>query len=56
MLHMAEEISVNFTKVLSLVNWLFNKESKTYLCTSYKAGSVATRSMTHINVGLALSY
>ena len=26
------------TKVLSLVNWCFNRESKTYLCTSDKAG------------------
>ena len=25
-------------KVLSLVNWCFNRESKTYLCTSVKAG------------------
>ena len=25
-------------KVLSLVNWCFNRESKTYLCTSDKAG------------------
>ena len=25
-------------KVLSLVNWCFNTESKTYLCTSFKAG------------------
>ena len=40
-------------KVLSLVNWCFNRESKTYLCTSVKAGFLATRNMTHINVGLA---
>ena len=26
-------------KVLSLVKWCFNRESKTYLCTSDKAGS-----------------
>ena len=44
------------TKVLSLVNWTFNRESKTYLCTSDKGGFLATRSMTRINVGLALSY
>ena len=25
-------------KVLSLVNWCFNRESKTYICTSHKAG------------------
>ena len=25
-------------KVLSLVNWCFNRESKSYLCTSFKAG------------------
>ena len=25
-------------KMLSLVNWRFNRESKTYLCTSVKAG------------------
>ena len=43
-------------KVLSLVNWCFNRESKTYLCTSDKAGFLATRNMTHINVGLARSY
>ena len=43
-------------KVLSLVTWCFNRESKTYLCTSDKAGFLATRSMTRINVGLALSY
>ena len=33
-------------KVLSLVKWCFNRESKTYLCTSDKAGFLATRSMT----------
>ena len=43
-------------KVLSLVNWCFNRESKTYLCTSVKAGFLATRNMTRINVGLARSY
>ena len=43
-------------KVVSLVNWCFNRESKTYLCTSYKAGILETRSMTRVNVGLALSY
>ena len=33
-------------KVLSLVNWCFNRESKTYLCTSVKAGFVlAARNM-----------
>ena len=31
-------------------------ESKTYLCASDKAGILATRSMTRINVGLAQSY
>ena len=30
--------------------------SKTYLCTSVKTGFLATRDMTRINVGLALSY
>ena len=35
-------------KMLSLVNWCFNRESKTYLCTSAKTGC--------INVGLARSY
>ena len=43
-------------KVLSLVNWCFNRESKTYLCTSVKAGFLVTRNMTRINVGLARSY
>ena len=43
-------------KVLSLVNWCFTRESKTYLCTSDKAGFLATRNMTRINVGLARSY
>ena len=43
-------------KVLSLVNLCFNRESMTYFCTSDKAGFLATRSMTSINVGLALSY
>ena len=43
-------------KALSLVNWCLNRESKTYLCTSDKAGFLETRSMTRINVGLALSY
>ena len=43
-------------KVLSLVNWCFNRESKTYLCTSDKAGFFATRNMTRINVGFARSY
>ena len=34
-----------------------NRESKTYLCTSVKAGFfLATRNMTRINVGLARSY
>ena len=43
-------------KVLSLVNWCFNRESKFYLCTSLKAGFLATRNMTRIDVGLARSY
>ena len=43
-------------KVLSLVNCCFNRESKTYLCTSDTAGFSAIRSMTPTNVGLALSY
>ena len=44
-------------KVLSLVNWCFNRESKSYLCTSLKAGFfLATRNMTRIDVGLARSY
>ena len=43
-------------KVLYLVNWCFNREWKTYLCTSDKAGFLATRSMTSINVVLVLSY
>ena len=30
-------------KVLSLVNWCFNRESKTYLCTSVKAGFFSNR-------------
>ena len=43
-------------KVLALVNWCFNRESKTYLCTSVKAGFfLVTRNMTRINVGLARS-
>ena len=43
-------------KVLSLVSWCFNRESKTFLCTSDKTGFLATRNMTRINVGLARSY
>ena len=43
-------------KVLCLVNWCFNRESKSYLCTSLKAGVLATRNMTRIDVGLARSY
>ena len=43
-------------KVLSLVIWCFNRESKTYLFPSDKVGFLATRSMTRINVGLALRY
>ena len=43
-------------KVLSLVNWCFSRESKTYLCTSAKAVFLATRNTTRINVGLARSY
>ena len=43
-------------KVLSLVNWSCNRESKSYLCTSLKAGILATRNMTRIDVGLARSY
>ena len=42
--------------MLSLVNWCFNRESKTYLYTSDKAGFLATRSMSRINVGLALGF
>ena len=38
-------------KVLSLINWCFNRESKSYLCTSLKAGFLATRNMTRIDVG-----
>ena len=43
-------------KVLSLVNWGFNRESKSYLCISLKAGFLATRNMTRIDVGLARGY
>ena len=43
-------------KVLSLVNLCFNRESKMYPCTSDKESFLATRSMTRINVGLALNY
>ena len=43
-------------KVLSLVKWCFDRESKTYLCTSAKAGFFSTRNMTRMHVGLALSY
>ena len=43
-------------KVLSLVNWCFNRESKSYLYALVKAGFLATRNMTRINVGLARSY
>ena len=51
-------IKCDFLKsgTLTLVNWCFNRESKTYLCTSDKTGFLATRSMTRINVDLALSY
>ena len=42
-------------KVLYLANWCFNRESKSYLCTSLKAGFLATRNMTRIDVGLARS-
>ena len=38
-------------KVLYLVKWCFNRESKTYLCTSDKA-----RNMTRMHVRLALSF
>ena len=44
------------SKALSLVNWCFNRESNTYICTSDKAGFLAAISMTRINVGLVLSY
>ena len=43
-------------KMLSLVKWCFDRESKTYPCTSAKAGFSPTRNMTRIRVGLALSY
>ena len=43
-------------KVLSLVKWCFNGESKSYLCTSLKVGFLATRNMTRRDVGLARSY
>ena len=49
-------LHLNKAKVLPLVNFCFNRESKTYLCSSDKAGFLATRSMTRINVGLVLSY
>ena len=46
-----------FTSLQLLYNWCFNRESKTYLCTSVKAGVfLATRNMSRINVGLARSY
>ena len=38
-------------KVLSLFKWCFNRESKTYLCTSDKAGFFSNKK----NVGLPLS-
>ena len=43
-------------KVLSLVKCCFNRESKSYLCTSLNQDFSATRNMTRIDVGLALSY
>ena len=39
-------------KVLSLVN----RESKSYICTSLKAGYFSNKNMTQIDVGLARSY
>ena len=42
-------------KVLSLVKGCFNRESKTYLCTSGKAGFSPTRNITRIIVGISLS-
>ena len=43
-------------KVLSLVNWCFNRESKSYLCTSLKAGLFSNKKYDSIDVGLARSY
>ena len=43
-------------KVLSLVTWCFNRESKRTSVLQTKRAFLATRSMTRINVGLALSY
>ena len=40
--------------MLSVVNWYFNGESKTYLCNSDKAGFLATKSMIRLNVGLLM--
>ena len=45
------------SKVVSLVKWCFKRESKTYICTSNKAGVLhVLRSMTLLKVGFALSY
>ena len=41
-------------KVLSLVNWCFNRDSETYLSTSGKAGFLTTQNRTRTNVGLSL--
>ena len=42
--------------VLSLVNWCFNRESKSYSCTPLKARFLATRNINRIDVGLERSY
>ena len=36
--------------VLSLVKWCFNKESKTYLCTSEKAGFFSNKKYSSVQV------
>ena len=41
--------------VLSLVNWCFNRESKTYLCTSFKAGFFSNKKYDSYKFGLARS-
>ena len=43
-------------KVLSLVNWFFNKSKKRTSVLQLRQGFLATRNMTRINVGLARSY
>ena len=42
--------------MVSLINWCFNRESKTCICTSYNARVLSIKNYDSYNVGFALTY